>query len=343
MPEHEIDTPSGLKAFVNGKGSGKVPCSVHVVGTVWDEDPKLFEALVREAPNVRISCARDPQRELESHTVDAWGCEWHYPGGYLDGQVEGHPLSDWADYESYVLPAPGEYRNWSEIEDQVRTARRKGKTAWGSVEHGYLYMRMTYLRGFENFMIDLARGSPQLFALRDRIAAFYLEVIERFARIGVDAISFGDDLGHQTTLPMSPPAWRELLKPAYAEIYARCRANNIAVYMHTDGWIVEIIPDLIDVGVDILNPQDLVNGLDELERVAKGKVCIDLDIDRQSVTVFGSPDEIDAHIRKCVERLGSREGRLMLIWGVYPGTPLENVAACVRAMQKYHAMWAGPS
>ena len=130
-----------------------------------------------------------------------------------------------------------------------------------------------------------------------------------------------------------------LIKPAYAKLFAQVRSAGAKVYLHTDGYILDIIPDLIECGVTILNPQDLVNGLDQLAETAKGRVHIDLDIDRQSVTVFGTPLEIDAHIRRCVETLGSRDGGLSLVYGAYPGTPPENVAAVIRGMQVYSDMW----
>lgn len=67
----------------------------------------------------------------------------------------------------------------------------------------------------------------------------------------------------------------------------------------------------------------------------RGRTCVDLDIDRQKITPFGTPAEIDAYIRYCVERVGCKEGGLMLIYGLYPGVPLQNVKALMDAMTKY--------
>ena len=78
-----------------------------------------------------------------------------------------------------------------------------------------------------------------------------------------------------------------------------------------------------------------VNGLDWIAGTLKGRVCVDLDVDRQSVTRFGSPAQIDALIREEVEKLGSPEGGLMMIYGLYPGVPLENVKALMEAMERY--------
>ena len=79
----------------------------------------------------------------------------------------------------------------------------------------------------------------------------------------------------------------------------------------------------------------LVNGIDWIKRRFAGKICIDLDIDRQSVTRFGTPQQVDDLIREEVSKLGSKSGGLTMIYGLYPGIPLENVTALMDAMEKY--------
>jgi uroporphyrinogen-III decarboxylase len=105
--------------------------------------------------------------------------------------------------------------------------------------------------------------------------------------------------------------------------------------MHSDGDIRLLIDDLLACGIEVLNLQDLVNGIDWIEKKLKGRVCIDLDVDRQKVTTHGTPDEIDALIHQEVEKLGSVQGGLMMIYGLYPGVPLRNVKALMDAMEKY--------
>ena len=99
---------------------------------------------------------------------------------------------------------------------------------------------------------------------------------------------------------------------------------NRYVYMHADGCIYEIIPDLKECGVDVLNPQIGANSLDQLERTYKGKICINLDLDRQHFPYF-TPKEIDEHVREAVTRLYLPEGGLMLLevrsfYASHPGT-----------------------
>ena len=113
------------------------------------------------------------------------------------------------------------------------------------------------------------------------------------------------------------------------------RKNGILVHMHSDGDIRLLADDLIDGGVDILNLQDTVNGIDWIAEHFSGKVCIDLDIDRQFITVRGTPADIDGLIREEVSKIGRKEGGLSMVYGLYGGVPPENVKAVMDAMEKY--------
>ena len=88
-------------------------------------------------------------------------------------------------------------------------------------------------------------------------------------------------------------------------------------------------------GVEILNLQDRVNGVDWIAGKFRGKLCVEVDIDRQSVTPFGTPAQIDAMVRNIVEKVSTPDGGLCMIYGLYPGVPLENVKALMDAMERY--------
>ena len=105
--------------------------------------------------------------------------------------------------------------------------------------------------------------------------------------------------------------------------------------MHSDGDIRTLVDDLIDGGVEVINLQDLVNGIDWIADRLAGRVCVDLDIDRQRITRFGTPTQIDSLIRQAVEKLGSREGGLIMRHDCLPGAPLENIEALMNALERY--------
>lgn len=326
------------KAKLNTKknrSSGIVPCNVGINYTIWERYEERLEKLKKECPHVRLGgkAQKDSPRAVEHKTRDAWGCLWHYPGMYLDGQVIEHPLDDWNKFETWQPPSAAERIK------AIKKAAKDKPPQHAGLEHGFLFLRLTYLRGFQNFMVDVAEENPKLYELRDIVANYWYEITKANLDCGAKHVSGGDDLGLQDRLPISPNSWRKLIKPAYSRIFGIAREQGATVRLHTDGYIIDIIPDLIETGVTDLNPQDLVNGLDNLAQLAKGKVHISLDIDRQKITVFGTPEEIDAHIKNCISVLGSPQGGLSLTYGVYPGTPIENIEAAVRAMEEYYDMW----
>jgi len=106
------------------------------------------------------------------------------------------------------------------------------------------------------------------------------------------------------------------------------------VRLHTDGRVMEVADQLLEAGVNILNIQDRVNGLENIERLLKGRVCIDLDIDRQHLIPYGTPAQIREYVREVVRRLGSERGGLMLYAEVHPPTPLENIEALAQALSE---------
>jgi len=325
--------------IIRREGIGFVPSVVSMHPRIWDNNIDYFEKIKEDCPDVEIHISRNPEREKENYKKDNWGCLWHYPGDYLDGQVVKHPLENWDFFDFYVPPDPLAYKNWEKEKERIEREKEEGYISGAGVEHGFFYLRLTYLRGFNNLMIDIGLKEPRLKKLIKILTEYWKVVIKKLVEFEPDIIYFGDDLGHQNSLPVSPQTWLELIKPSYKEIFSIARKKKIEVYLHTDGYIVDIIPDLIEAGVTILNPQDIVNGIDNLERLAKGKVAIDLDIDRQKITVFGTPDEIDKHIKKSIEKLGSRAGGLLLKYGIYPGTPVENIGQVIKSMQKYCKMW----
>ncbi len=109
--------------------------------------------------------------------------------------------------------------------------------------------------------------------------------------------------------------------------------------MHTDGHIVEIIPDLIDCGVNVVNPQVRANGIDALAATGKGKVCVDLDLDRQ-LFPFCTPQDVDDHIHEAVAKLGSPAGGLWLKAEIGMDIPLENIEAIFCALEKYRTYYS---
>ena len=129
------------------------------------------------------------------------------------------------------------------------------------------------------------------------------------------------------------------MKPCYSAIYKKFKDAGKYIFMHTDGCIWEIMPDLQETGVDIVNVQFRANGLENLERVCKGKIPIHLDLDRQLMP-FGTPAQIDEHVYTCIKTLGMKEGGLSINIEIGPDYPLENIRALFAAVRKYRTMYS---
>ncbi len=282
------------------------------------------------APNSR---AGEPYR-------DPWGCVWETTENGILGAVTQHPLADWPALESFTPPDPADHQDWQATAARLAQSKAAERIDGGGLDHGHTFLRACDIRGYENVIMDMVDEEPRLWHLLEMIEAYNAGIVSRFLDLDVELMSYAEDLGMQVGPMLSPDLFRTYIKPSYQRLMAPAREAGCVIHMHSDGDIRTLVDDLTDAGVDIVNLQDLVNGLDWIKAHLAGKVCIELDIDRQKITRFGTPAEIDALIHTEVATLGSKDGGLMFIFGLYPGTPLENVKALMDAMERYAGYYA---
>jgi len=304
-----------------------VPVGVYFLPATWMKHREKLEPIVARYPIAFAdSQLKDGKRDYdavgESYTmgqhVDAWGCVWENLRTGMDSMVKHHPVPTREGVHPLKVPPAAD-----------------------GFPHGFMYLKLSDIRGFEEIMVDFAEEPPELQMLIDKVLLHNMQTLERVLakKKPPELIWFGDDLGMQTSLPISPAKWRKYMKPCFAKMYGRCHELGFDVFMHTDGHIYEIIPDLIDCGVNVVNPQFRPNGLDNLVRVCKGKVCVCLDLDRQMFP-FCKPEAFDAHVREAIAALGSPEGGLWISAEIGPDVPLENVAAIAAAVEKYRTYFS---
>lgn len=287
-------------------------------------------------------CYNQIARRDEPYT-DSWGCRWETADNGISGAVARHPLADAAALATYTPPDPATTSgcfplDWEQIAERHARCLASGEFTSGGLEHGHTFLRLTYIRGYENVLYDMNDDAPILHRLLEMIEAFNADHVRRHLALGVDWMSYPEDLGMQVGPMLSPVHFRRYIKPIYQRLMQPARDAGCIVHMHSDGDIRTLVDDLIDGGVEVINLQDLVNGIDWIAAKFAGRTAIDLDIDRQQITPFGSPAQIDALIREEVTKLGSREGGLLMVYGLYPGPSLQNIAALMDAMTRY-ATW----
>ena len=318
-----MSTPDDRLKAMRFEGPEHIPVNVSMLPAAWQKHREKLDEIAARHPiifgDVKIGQRDyDQMRGLyrKGEHLDPWGYVWENVHEGMDAYIKLHNVPTRADV--HKLKAPEGHHG---------------------LPHGFMFMRLYYLRGFEELMVDFAEEPPELQMLIDIVLEYNLREVEKLIEEqgpGDRLQYFGDDMGMQTSLPISPAKWRKYLKPCYASMYGRCHEVGWSVYMHSDGHIWEVIPDLIECGVNVINPQIRANGLDNLAAVCKGKICVNLDLDRQ-LFPFATPDEIDAHIREAVEKLALPEGGLWLSAEIGPDVPLENVEAICCALEKYRS------
>ena len=288
-----------------------------------------LEDLYRRYPSDAISVGGattgefGPQIGVPSR--DTWGSLWVRYTDEHKGQVVGCPLKDWEALKAFEPPDTTSDALLAEIEENLRL---NGGLRYAFADGDILWQRMFYLHGYQATLEDLLLCPDRCAQLRDMILAVMLHRVERLCRIpGLDGIHFRDDWGTQEALMISPQLWREFFKPAYARLFALARNAGKHVWFHSDGAISTIIPDLLEIGVQVLNPQVDAIGRDKLARLCAGRACIEADIDRQWLLPFGTAEQVRATVRADIAAFGGVRGGYVGRGEVAGDVPLENVIA----------------
>jgi hypothetical protein len=332
-----------------------IPCRIIVTWPLWNtyrgkleeialNHPLLFPEF--KAGSIKYGVKTGVLR-VNRTLVDPFGCTWAFNIEGYQGQVIKHPLERWENFRSYEFPSPEDglpsegssvLTPWDTISKIIEELRSEGRLVRVSLMHGLFFQRLYYLRGFVNLMRDFVQRPPQIYELIERLTNYILSLIDNLLKLGqIDVVYIGDDLGTQTRMPISPAAFREFIYPSYCRIFQRIRGRGVHVYFHSDGHVLEVLDQLIDAGASVLNIQDKVNGLKNIKSLCKGRVCVDIDVDRQNLIPFGKPEEIERHIKHIVDELSMKEGGLMIEAEVHPPTPLSNIEAIIEVMERY--MW----
>ena len=261
------------------------------------------------------------------------------------GGVKYHPLEDWTNLSKFKAPDPNVHNGMYSIDlakmkADGEQAKKDGWIFACHLPHGHTFLRIQDLRSYTNLIFDMMDENPNLNKLINIVETFNLELIGKFIALAPDMITIAEDLGMQNSPMISPELFRKYIKPVYMKMTTPVKQAGIIVHEHSDGYIMDLMDDLIECGGDVINMQDLVNGIDNLAQHVKGRIAIDLDIDRQHITVDGTPSDIDAHIKECVVKLGSPEGGLSLCYQPWPPTPVANIRAVFDAMEKYSIYFA---
>jgi uroporphyrinogen decarboxylase len=273
-----------------------------------------------------------PRRTSEDGRIayDWWGAGWSMEQeGYF---LMDPPLAEVETLDEFPWPDP---HDPCLLDGAAQTIAGDGGEHFIAPNFGFcLFERAWSLRGFETFLMDLVLNPGFVAELLERITGIQVALARRFVALGVDGGYFGDDYGAQQRLLFSPRTWRELFKPRLARMFAVFREADLPVILHSDGDIAEILPDLVDIGLTVLNPvQPEVLDHAWLKRAFGDRLAFYGGVSTQTVLPRGSPEEVGAAVTSCVQALAADGTGLIVAPShrMMADIPMENVDALLKA------------
>jgi len=254
--------------------------------------------------------------------IDEWGCPWYAGEDGVAGEVKDPPLKSLSDINQ--LTAPYEIFDGADFPkvNKMCSEKQTFTLAWTTVRP---FERMQFLFGTEKLFTELAYGSKEIFLMRDVLHEFYKEEISRWIQTDVDGISFMDDWGYQSSLLISPDMWAEIFKPLYKEYCDLIHSKGKYAFFHSDGFIEEIYPGLIEVGIDAINSQLFCMNIEELGEKYKGKITFWGEMDRQHVLPFGTQQEVAQAVNRVKNALWMPQGGVIAQCEFGLQDPVENI------------------
>ena len=260
-----------------------------------------------------------------------WYEEW------VSGPLVSTDGEDLSAIDSFYFPSVNDIIVADDYAEKIQAAKDDGKLVRAGVANPY--KTAWQLRGMDNVLMDYLVNRPFLEALDDRIYAQYTERMVRAVRAGVDMIVMIGDVAMQDRIIMGPDTWREVDKPRMAKFVAACRAENPDVHMfiHSDGNIMDIMDDIVEIGFDVVNPiQPECMSPIEVKKRWGDKITLHGGISLQEALIKGTEDDIRAEVNELIDTCG-RDGGLVMFPSnvIQPDTSPENVVACYHAAKDF--------
>ena len=310
---------------INLEEPDRVPLFLEVVPELEDSLYKkyhlkgnnLLTLLGNDIVNCAVGIAKSwGELYVDENAVDEWGFRWrsvtHENGTYSEIVYRPLEKATLEDLKKYKIPDPLNERYYEEVID---LKEKYGNRYAVMVDLSCTIFELSwYLRGMENLLMDMFVNENFVDYLMDKILEFYIQVVKKLAKIGVDIIWTGDDIGMQHGMIISPELFRRFIKERYRLFINEIKkANkNIKVAFHSDGYITPIVDDLIEIGVDILNPvQPKCMDPKEIKRKFGKYLCFMGTIDEQETLPFGTIEDLKDEIFTRIKTVGKGGGLIL--------------------------------
>ncbi len=271
----------------------------------------------------------------DARWTDEWGVGWGHAFGGVGARPVEYPLKDWSQLDDFLAQVP-DGRAPGRLDAAAEVLRTHGSDTYClGVLVLSLFERLHTLRSMENLFLDFHDHEAEVQRLLDVLEHHVLETVRYWAELGADGVYMTDDWGSQLALMISPAMWRNFFKPRYARIFDEMHRLGMDVFFHSCGNITQIVDDLIEVGVDILDPlQPLAMDVNEVARQFGGRVAFSGAVDDQELLCRGTPQQVKDTVRRLIDTLGTPFGGRYLIAPanvMVPDIPLANVQALFEA------------
>jgi uroporphyrinogen decarboxylase len=230
------------------------------------------------------------------------------------------------------------------MEREIKKVRIHNDRALIGCFGGHVFQAGQFLRGWSEFLLDLAGNPSMAEAIMDRLVEEHIKAFDRYAETVykyVDIIEVCDDVGMQSTTWISPDMYRNVIKPYHARLYDHIKKKTgLPLLLHACGSVSSLIPDFIEIGVDILNPvQYTASEMDlaTLKRNFGADICFwGGGIDTQETMPFGTPEQVSDEVKRCIDTLAPGGGFVFaVVHNITEGVPLENILAAFRTARLY--------
>jgi uroporphyrinogen decarboxylase len=239
-----------------------------------------------------------PQACGKGRYTDVWGCVWEAAEDGVCGEVKASPLrGDWSALARFQPPWDVlEQADLASVNPDCAASDKFMIPMWAAAPNPF--ERLQHLRGSEQLFLDLGDPEPELYRLRDLVHDYFMRQLRMWVETDIDGVHIADDWGSQSALLISPARWREFFKPLYRDYCDLAHAKGKLVVMHTDGYTADIIPDLIEIGVNAVNAQLFCMDIEQLAEQYAGRIAFWGEIDRQHLLTHGTTDEVRAAVRR---------------------------------------------
>ena len=329
------------------------PRVTHVAEQLVAVDEDLAERLQTDFRPVlpglsSVFCYRFREEGVYESFIDEWGIGWRKPkdGGFYYDMYH-HPLaaaSSLDEFRTYPFPDPLDDQRFVTLREQAEAAVARGKVAVLAGPSAGIAEVYSWLRGYEQYYIDLALNPEYVACMLDRLVGYKCAFWERaLDEVGdlVDVVVEADDLAGQKRLLMAPTTYRRLIKPRHRRLFSFIKERApVKLFYHSCGAVRPLIPDLIEAGIDILNPVQIsATGMDlgELKQeYGQDLVFWGGGVDTQRILNTGTPKAVKESVRRNIEALVPGGGFVFAaVHDIQADVPPENIVAMWEAWNEY--------